>query len=127
MAPERIQRKRTRGFRLPPNTVCVTRPGPLGNPWLIIRDDSGERNGWWVHHDSAKHSHFGGGNFGAFATTIARAREIAVEAFRVTTVHDIPADQLDRIRQADYIACYCDPDDGMACHGDALIEAACRG
>jgi hypothetical protein len=27
---------------------------------------------------------------------------------------------------ADFIACYCDPDDGMACHGDILIEKACR-
>jgi hypothetical protein len=26
---------------------------------------------------------------------------------------------------ADYVACYSDPDDGMACHGDVLIEAAC--
>lgn len=47
-APKRIQRKRTKGFRLPPNTVCVTRPGPLGNPWLIVADDSGERVGWWM-------------------------------------------------------------------------------
>lgn len=29
----RIQRKRTKGFRLPDGTVCVTRPGPWGNPF----------------------------------------------------------------------------------------------
>lgn len=29
--PERIQRKRTKGWRMPPNTVCITRPGPWGN------------------------------------------------------------------------------------------------
>lgn len=29
--PKRIQRKRTKGFRLPPNTVSVTRPGKWGN------------------------------------------------------------------------------------------------
>ncbi len=29
--PERIQRKRTKGWRMPPNTVSVTRPGPWGN------------------------------------------------------------------------------------------------
>jgi hypothetical protein len=33
MKPQRIQRKRTRGFKLPPNTVCVTRPGKWGNPF----------------------------------------------------------------------------------------------
>lgn len=31
--PKRIQRKRTKGWRLPPNTVCVSRPGIYGNPW----------------------------------------------------------------------------------------------
>src|SRR3990167_7719207 len=32
MTPKRIQRKRTKGWRMPPNTVNVTRPGPWGNP-----------------------------------------------------------------------------------------------
>ncbi len=31
--PERVVRSRTRGFRLPPNAVCVTRPGRWGNPF----------------------------------------------------------------------------------------------
>ena len=35
MMPIRIQRRRTRGWRMPPNTVSVTRPGKWGNPWKI--------------------------------------------------------------------------------------------
>ncbi len=31
--PIRIQRKRTKGWKMPPNTVCVTRPGKWGNPF----------------------------------------------------------------------------------------------
>lgn len=31
--PKRIQRRRTKGWKLPRNTVCVTRPGPFGNPY----------------------------------------------------------------------------------------------
>ncbi len=31
--PQKIVRRRTRGFRLPPNTLCVTRPGRWGNPF----------------------------------------------------------------------------------------------
>jgi hypothetical protein len=31
--PQRIQRKRTKGWRMPPNTVSVTRPGKWGNPY----------------------------------------------------------------------------------------------
>lgn len=29
--PVRIQRKRSKGWKMPPNTVSVTRPGPWGN------------------------------------------------------------------------------------------------
>lgn len=32
--PVRIQRKRTKGWRMPPNTVAVGRPGYFGNPFL---------------------------------------------------------------------------------------------
>ncbi|NIL56234.1 DUF4326 domain-containing protein [Salinispora arenicola] len=33
--PRRIQRRRTRGWRMPPNTVYVGRPTKWGNPWGI--------------------------------------------------------------------------------------------
>jgi hypothetical protein len=33
-APVRVQRRRTKGWRMPPNTVSVTRPGRWGNPFF---------------------------------------------------------------------------------------------
>lgn len=33
--PERIQQKRTRGWRKPENTVSVARPGKWGNPFTV--------------------------------------------------------------------------------------------
>jgi hypothetical protein len=36
--PQRIRRHRRKGWRLPPNAVCVTRPGRWGNPFAIGRD-----------------------------------------------------------------------------------------
>lgn len=33
--PLRIQRKRTKGFKLPPNTVSVTRPGRWANSFVV--------------------------------------------------------------------------------------------
>jgi uncharacterized protein DUF4326 len=33
--PERIQLKRTKGWKMPPNTVKVDRSTPWGNPWPI--------------------------------------------------------------------------------------------
>jgi len=34
MKPKRIQRKRSKGWTMPPNTVYVGRPGKWGNPFL---------------------------------------------------------------------------------------------
>ena len=33
-APQRIQRKRIKGWKAPPGTVNVTRPGKYGNPYI---------------------------------------------------------------------------------------------
>lgn len=33
--PKRIQRKRTRGWKMPPNTVYVGRPSKWGNPFKV--------------------------------------------------------------------------------------------
>lgn len=35
MKPVRVQRKRTKGFKLPENTICVTRGTKWGNPFKI--------------------------------------------------------------------------------------------
>lgn len=35
MQPVRIQRKRVKGWRMPANTVSVTRPGKWGNKWAL--------------------------------------------------------------------------------------------
>lgn len=40
MIPERIQRKRVKGWRMPPNTVYVGRPTKWGNPWKPGKDGS---------------------------------------------------------------------------------------
>lgn len=38
--PLRIQRKRKSGWKMPANTVCVTRPGPWGNPFNLKPADN---------------------------------------------------------------------------------------
>ena len=50
--PERIQRKRTKGFRLPPGTLCITRPSRFGNPYPLDihgREESLRRFEAYVH------------------------------------------------------------------------------
>jgi len=39
MKPKRIQRKRTKGWRMPPNTVYVGRPTKWGNPFRLMNDN----------------------------------------------------------------------------------------
>lgn len=36
--PKRIQRKRTKGWRMPPNTVSICRPGKWGNPFEVTEE-----------------------------------------------------------------------------------------
>lgn len=38
MTPIRIQRQRTRGWRMPPNTVYVGRPTVFGNPFSTAQE-----------------------------------------------------------------------------------------
>jgi len=38
MKPIRIQRKRTKGWKTPPNTVIISRPSKWGNPLRLIGD-----------------------------------------------------------------------------------------
>lgn len=40
--PQRIHRKRTKGWKMPENTVNVTRPGPYGNPYIVGHDGSAQ-------------------------------------------------------------------------------------
>lgn len=42
--PERIQRKRTRGWKMPDNTVYVGRPTQWGNPFPVDKTTSGEES-----------------------------------------------------------------------------------
>ncbi len=60
MKPTRIVRRRLKGWKMPPNTVSVTRPGKFGNPFKLIGDliyiDAGHRRkifSKWVlfYHD----------------------------------------------------------------------------
>lgn len=46
-APHRVQLRRTKGWRMPPNTVSVARPGPWGNPYRVggvVRDPINQYN-----------------------------------------------------------------------------------
>ena len=93
--PKRIQRKRTKGWRLPPNTVCVDRTSRYGNPCRV-----GYCPNCGVTHTRAE----------------------AVAEFRALC--DDP-EVIDRIREhlrGKNLACWCRLD--QECHADVLLEIA---
>ena len=116
----RIQRKRTKGFKLPSGTVCVSRPSKWGNPFEI---------------SSAIEA--------GYATTDDEARKLCVNAYRDWLVYDprvawricefwLDGDEWNRKRdvildsldalEGRWLACYCRID--QVCHADVLAELA---
>ena len=51
MTPQRIQRKRTKGWKSPANTIYVGRPTKWGNPFRVVQMSDGE---WSVKTDGSE-------------------------------------------------------------------------
>lgn len=97
--PIRIQSKRTKGWKMPPNTVSVTRPGKWGNPYKIGARDPRT-----------------GGVFDAAS---------AVERFRNSLVLGrlaVSEETIKRELRGKNLACFCALD--QPCHADVLLEIA---
>jgi Domain of unknown function (DUF4326) len=113
--PRPVQRKRTAGWRLPPDTVNVTRPTKFGNPYIIGRTGSAHRwTGWYVgdcRDEWANHGEY---------PTKEEAAERAVDLFRAQTWL-IREDIARELRGFD-LACWCALD--QPCHRAVLLELA---
>ena len=117
--PRRIQRKRTKGWRMPPNTVYVGRPSKWGNPF--VADDWRCHEGVW---------------------SLIPNRQLAKDLFREClrkegTWSPIPTDRwpggkiptvwttvedVRRELRGKNLACWCPLDE--PCHADILLEIA---
>ena len=93
-SPQRIQRKRVKNWRMPDDTVCVTRPGKWGNPFSV-------------------------GDFGI--RTAADAVKRYREWLDGRVVGPEPPKDFSALRGKD-LACWCPLD--QPCHADVLIEIA---
>lgn len=99
MKPIRIQRKRTKDWRKPPNTLCVTRPGKFGNPF-----ETAAKFRTWLERLTDGHP--------LPATDTPEAKHML-----------IIAQSLEELRGKN-LACFCPI--GSPCHADVLIEFANR-
>jgi hypothetical protein len=117
--PERIQLRRTKGWRLPPGAMVLARPSKWGNPWQAVpvyRPGHG-RLFTIAARDGRPRPH----GFPGQASTEAEARQVVVALFRELVFPGL-ATVARRELAARHLACWCPL--GKPCHGDALLEIA---
>lgn len=103
MSPQRIQRKRTKGWRMPEGAVYVGRGSKWGNPYKIGEGLWTER-GWT---DAAT----------AADVVVSFAEDFEIGACGVPDVSEVRAELAGKD-----LACWCPPD--RPCHADVLLELA---
>ena len=114
--PLRIQRKRTKGFKMPENTVYVGRPTRWGNKY-IVRE---YKSAYQIFRTSKRHGIVGMPVAGAYDDP-KTAATIAVEMYE----HDLSSKDIQEIREqlsGKNLACFCK--EGEPCHADVLLKIA---
>ncbi len=106
--PERIQLRRAKGWRMPPNTVKVARPSLFGNPFTV---KAAEAAGYTRQCAVGAFADWLAGNPWACGDDTYEAKRQAILA------------ALPRLRGMN-LACFCRLD--QACHADVLLELANR-
>lgn len=107
--PTRIQLKRTKGWRMPPNTVKVDRTTRWGNPFKV-----GEM---WTRRRMTP----GGGEKSCGPV---KDNAEAVRLFRRFTARETAFQIMVEQLRGKNLACWCKP--GDPCHADVLLELANR-
>ena len=109
--PQRIQRKRTRGWRMPENTVYVGRPSRWGNP-----TDWREYAEWYPGAEPEELRRMAASDF----------KHFTLDPALIPTEWPKPKyASLDEVRAelaGKNLACWCPID--HPCHADALLEIA---
>lgn len=122
--PIRIQLSRKKGWRMPENTVKVSRPGPFGNPYKVVqcarfKDDGAPgyagRHDWELNYPITRSK--------------TEAAQRAVDGFKeMYATSTIP--YWEKMRglvpalRGKNLACWCRLD--QPCHADVLLELANR-
>ena len=114
MNPKRIQRKRVKGWKTPPNTVYVGRPTKWGNPFkvgMLVEFD------WFTVFDGVDKLHY-----------ITRNHKVTTPQEAVYLFEKYCAPRLKGIEfhlNGKNLSCFCPI--GEPCHADVLIRLANTG
>ncbi len=115
--PERIQRRRTKGWKMPENTISVSRPGEFGNPFKIggyYKVGNGGVGFSWLHCLYACNADS--------SYTLIETNQQAVDMYReYITNYPLKEEQINKLKGKN-LACFCSLD--KPCHADVLLEIA---
>lgn len=136
MMPQRIQRKRTKGWRMPEGAIYVGRPTKFGNPFRAykctccgywdVKDDNGVT--YLVNHDYVRQEHVRSNR--ATWTTQHEAIEESVRLYTAELTYWIGGrmewdpefqSHVKALRGHD-LACFCPLN--QPCHADVLLQLA---
>ena len=108
---KRIQRRRTKGWRMPEGAIYVGRPSRWGNPYAMPGTASGRQDG--TVYDLS-------------VGILVASREDSIRAFRAVldTMTDRELSVLVEPLRGHDLACWCPLD--QPCHADVLLELANR-
>ncbi|MDM2104292.1 DUF4326 domain-containing protein [Mycobacteroides abscessus] len=112
--PERIQRKRTAGWRMPEGAIYVGRPSRWGNPYTLDMFKP-----WYPEADEHGLRSMATSDFEGLVTG-------RWDRFADDPEHDVPdypRDEIAELRGRDLV-CWCPLD--QPCHADVLLEIANR-
>ncbi|MDD7813657.1 DUF4326 domain-containing protein [Mycobacterium sp. CSUR Q5927] len=126
-APKRIQRRRTKGWRMPVGAVYVGRPSRWGNPFRIYHGHSLIGPTWSLARDSWSHINADQCLAGYITSSDRLSVAEAVDQYRMLL--EIRArDESERLRawleplRGHDLACWCAIE--QPCHADVLLELA---
>lgn len=103
--PKRIQRKRIKGWRMPPNTVYIGRGSRWGNSYVVGKDGTPEECSRKYMEDLLPYSHHG--------------PRSTLTDFHISVAN---LEEIELVLAGKNVACWCGPND--LCHGDELLKLA---
>ena len=120
MNPQRIQRKRTKGWRMPEGAVYVGRPTLWGNPWTLrdattYRIPVVERRAWCVMKYHGELTHLG------MLSDLSMWSENQYDRYAAMNLPTL-ADYARALLAGRDLACWCPLD--QPCHADVLLAVA---
>lgn len=112
MSAIRIQRKRTKGWKMPENTMSVTRGTPWGNPFKV--------GGWFAINHMGMSWVCAAEGYQTPAYTFIETPEQAIQMYR-DYLAKYPLRNIELLKGKN-LACFCPLD--KPCHADVLLEMA---